>query len=366
MGTRVDCLLLLSPWRELFWLAIGGIVFPLLCLAAALAREALSPPPRAASDPSAIPAAGHDEIELIEGIGPEIAALLRDHGIDTFEAIASLTAGQLRYLLLKDPDLSLAQPSTWPFQARLLADGRFGDFNRLATALEGGVPRLENIDGIGEGYARRLRAGGIETVAELQRSSAARIAGVFAEGDRDRIAAMAPRWIDHARRLHEGDPGTLSTFARLGAPAAALVRDDPPPALRPAPDRDGAVASYWRRENRLRLLCAPLLALALLILLLLLALLGLLGDRGRCRIVGPWSTPSISVVVVPVAWPPGTCPVPGQVCCAASGAAQACPQPQPGQTCCSPSCAAGACPEPRPPVPPPTPPEPCCDVEEAR
>lgn len=354
MGTKVDCLLLLSPWRDLFWLALGGILFPLLCLAAALAREALSPPPRAARDP-AVPAAGHDEIELIEGIGPEIAGLLRDHGIDSFEAVASLNPGQLRYLLLKDPDFSLAQPSTWPFQARLLADGRYGDFNRLATALESGVPRLENIDGIGEGYARRLRAGGIETVAELQRSSAARIAGVFPEGDRDRIAAMAPGWIDHARRLHEGDPATLSTFARLGAPASALVRDDSAPAPRPAPDRDGALSSYWRRENRLRLLCAPLLALVLLLLLLLLALLGLLGDRGQCRPVGPWPTPSISVVVVPVPWPPG------QGCCAAPCTAQACPQPQRGQPCCSSPCTSGTCPAP-PPVPPPPPPEPCCDA----
>jgi large subunit ribosomal protein L17 len=360
----MDCLLLLSPWRELFWIAVGGLTFSLLGLSFALAREALWPPPRPARRPAALPAAGADELELIEGIGPEIAGLLRDHGIDTFEALAELRPGQLRFLLLKDPDFSLAQPSTWPFQARLLADGHYGDFARLNAALVAGVPRLENVDGIGDGYARRLREGGIETVAELQRSGPARIAAVFPPGDRERIAAMAPHWIDHARRLHEGDPATLSAFARLGAPAAALARADAIPARRGDPDRDGVAATHWRRESRLSAWFAPLLALALLLLLLLLALLGLIGDRGRCRVGDDFSSrQEIRVVVeasaawraglLPGPWPPG--PWPGGPC----------PAPAPGQACpisqpCCPACARRACPDPTPE------PRPCgCDAAAA-
>jgi predicted flap endonuclease-1-like 5' DNA nuclease len=378
MGGKVDCLFLVSPWRELFWIALGGFIFPLLCLAVALGREALWPPPRLVSDPAPTPACGPDEIELVEGIGPQIGALLRDHGIDTFEGVASLTPAQLRLMLLKDPDFSLAQPSTWPFQARLLADGRYGDFGRLITALKGGVPRLENVDGIGEAYARRLRAGGIETVAELQRSSPTRIAGAFAPGDRPRIEAMAPHWIDHARRLHEGDPATLSAFARLGAPDSALARaETAPAAVRAAAQDGGPVVAYWRRENRLRLYCAPLLGLALLVLLLLLALLGVFGDRGQCRpggspgrpvIVVPGVPAGTSILVVPVVWPsgpwppgpwpPGPGPVPGQPCCPTC-APQACAQPC--ATCPQRTCPPGPVPPgPVPPGPVPPGPAPTC------
>lgn len=356
----MDCLLLLSPWRELFWIAVGGLTFSLLGLSLALAREALWPPPRPARHLAAAPAAGSDEIELIEGIGPEIARLLRDHGIDTFEALARLRPGQLRFLLLKDPDFSLAQPSTWPFQARLLADGRYGDFARLNAALVAGVPRLENVDGIGEGYARRLREGGIETVAELQRCAPARIAAAFPPGDRDRIAAMAPHWIDHARRLHEGDAATLSAFARLGAPAAALARADSVPVRRGDPDRDGMAATLWQREYRLHGLFAPLVALAFLLLLLLFAALGLIGDRGRCRAGDEVSSRQEIRVVLeasaawraglwPGPWPPA--PWPGGPC----------PAPAPGQTCpssqpCCPACPRRACPDPLPnPTPDPAP-----------
>jgi hypothetical protein len=373
----VDCLLFLSPWRELFWFALGGLIISLLGLSVALGRQALWPAPRGARA-AAAPPAGPDEIELIEGIGPHIAALLRDHGIDTFAGIAALTPGQLRRILLKDPDCSLAEPSTWPFQARLLADGRYGDFNRLATALEGGVPRLENVDGIGEGYARRLRGGALETVADLQRARPSQIAAVFPEGDRARIEAMAPAWIDHARRLHDGDPETLSVFARIGAPASALARANRPAAVAAVATDKGAAPAYWRRESRFGLFVPAFIALALLLLLLLLALFGLVGDgSGQCRpahssagdtiimvsasqpgagpsvIVLPWRPDGPQpdngrIVPVPIPWPWPVPPIIGQCC---------------------PSCPARNCPTPPPPpLPPPVPPEPepCgCAVEAA-
>jgi hypothetical protein len=48
----MDCLLLLSPWRELFWIAVGGLAFSLLALSFALAHEALRPPPRSERYPT--------------------------------------------------------------------------------------------------------------------------------------------------------------------------------------------------------------------------------------------------------------------------------------------------------------------------
>ena len=99
------------------------------------------------------------------------------------------------------------------YQARLLAEGRYGDFVRLIALLNGGVPRLCNVDGLEECCAARLRAGGICTVAELQRSTVARIVGCFPQNDRAQVTRWAPRWIEHAALLHEGDEAALCALA---------------------------------------------------------------------------------------------------------------------------------------------------------
>jgi predicted flap endonuclease-1-like 5' DNA nuclease len=287
---KVESLLSVSPWRELFWIAIGALFFSLLCVSGALLRAALWPPPRTARrttetrTQAAVAGGRSDDLETIEGIGPAIAALLRTHRIRSFADLAEHRPGQLRRILLTDPDLALAEPSTWAFQARLLAEGRYGDFVRLIAMLRAGVPRLESV--VDECCAGRLRAGGICTVAELQRSTVARVVECFPQNDRAQITRLAPRWIEHAACLHEGDEASLCALAGLsrvsGAFRAETVRADArrtearTASAAETMAADTALVAYWRRESRLRLLCAPLGGLALLLLLLLIALLGLI------------------------------------------------------------------------------------------
>lgn len=61
-----------------------------------------------------------DDLELVKGIGPKIAAVLRAAGIMTFAQLADAEIGQLQALLHEDR-FALADPTTWPEQARRLA-----------------------------------------------------------------------------------------------------------------------------------------------------------------------------------------------------------------------------------------------------
>lgn len=86
---------------------------------------------------------GHDDdLTRIEGIGPRIAALLRQDGITGYAALAAAPADRLEAVLAAaGPRFRLAQPATWPEQAALLAAGDEAGFAALAARLKGGVRR---------------------------------------------------------------------------------------------------------------------------------------------------------------------------------------------------------------------------------
>jgi hypothetical protein len=79
----------------------------------------------------------HDELTMIEGIGPVTAKLLIDSGIDTFGAIANLHPKDIVEFLAAH-DLKGHDPSTWPEQAILARDGKWTDLKKWQDVLEGG------------------------------------------------------------------------------------------------------------------------------------------------------------------------------------------------------------------------------------
>jgi predicted flap endonuclease-1-like 5' DNA nuclease len=79
-----------------------------------------------------------DNLKRVEGIGPKISQLLQDAGIMTFAQLAATEIGRLRQILA-DADLTaLADPTTWPEQARLAADADWASLEALQDALKGG------------------------------------------------------------------------------------------------------------------------------------------------------------------------------------------------------------------------------------
>jgi predicted flap endonuclease-1-like 5' DNA nuclease len=81
-----------------------------------------------------------DDLKIIEGIGPRMAGVLQNAGIQTFKALAALDPQRIEEILAaEDPNLSrLANPATWPEQAGLAAEGRWQDLEKLQDELKGG------------------------------------------------------------------------------------------------------------------------------------------------------------------------------------------------------------------------------------
>jgi predicted flap endonuclease-1-like 5' DNA nuclease len=81
-----------------------------------------------------------DDLKLIEGIGPKISQVLREAGVATFAQLAAADADSIQAILTAaDPRLGrLADPSTWPAQAALAAEGSWEALGDLQGELKGG------------------------------------------------------------------------------------------------------------------------------------------------------------------------------------------------------------------------------------
>ncbi len=84
--------------------------------------------------------AGAEDLTVVEGIGPKICEIFANAGIVTFKDLASAKVENLQELLkAAGSRYAMANPSTWPEQANLLANGKFEDFEKLTAELDGGV-----------------------------------------------------------------------------------------------------------------------------------------------------------------------------------------------------------------------------------
>jgi hypothetical protein len=78
-----------------------------------------------------------DDLQLIEGIGPKIAGLLQEAGIATFARLAATDVGRLEQIV-RGAGITIADPSTWPEQARLASAGKWAELDVLQEELKGG------------------------------------------------------------------------------------------------------------------------------------------------------------------------------------------------------------------------------------
>jgi hypothetical protein len=85
---------------------------------------------------------GQDNLEIIEGIGPKIAELLRQNGVSRFMQLARMSSESIKGILEQGgSNYSLAVPDTWPEQAELAARNRWTSLKALQTVLDAGVRR---------------------------------------------------------------------------------------------------------------------------------------------------------------------------------------------------------------------------------
>jgi predicted flap endonuclease-1-like 5' DNA nuclease len=83
-----------------------------------------------------------DDLRKIEGIGPKIARILNAQGITTFAQLAATDAHRLKQIMAAaGPRFQLADPTNWPAQAQLAAEGDWEGLKKLQDELVGGRNR---------------------------------------------------------------------------------------------------------------------------------------------------------------------------------------------------------------------------------
>ena len=85
-----------------------------------------------------------DDLQLISGIGPNVEKLCHGIGIRTWFDLSTTEVSLLRTMLVDaGPRFRTQDPSTWPEQARLLAEGRWLEFQQLSEATGAQAPSAE-------------------------------------------------------------------------------------------------------------------------------------------------------------------------------------------------------------------------------
>jgi outer membrane protein OmpA-like peptidoglycan-associated protein/predicted flap endonuclease-1-like 5' DNA nuclease len=147
-----------------------------------------------------------DDLEVIEGVGPDIAALFNSRGVHRFAEVAGMTVADIQAMLdAGGHKFSLARPFTWPFQAMLLNNRQYGAFAQVVSALRGGVVGPKAIDGIGDAMAERLRAVDVASIEMLARAEAADLSSKLSAEGPGVGAERTGGWIEAARRMIAGD-----------------------------------------------------------------------------------------------------------------------------------------------------------------
>ena len=80
-----------------------------------------------------------DDLKKIEGIGPKIAGILNESGIVTFEDLANTEVDKLKEILSEAGSrYKMHDPTTWPQQAKLAAEGKWDELKEWQDKLDGG------------------------------------------------------------------------------------------------------------------------------------------------------------------------------------------------------------------------------------
>ena len=87
-------------------------------------------------------AAKADDLKKIEGIGPKIAEIFAEAGISSFAALAKADPEKLKEILAEAGGRYAAHnPTTWPEQAQLAADGKWEELKEWQDKLDGGIEK---------------------------------------------------------------------------------------------------------------------------------------------------------------------------------------------------------------------------------
>ncbi len=181
-----------------------------------------------------------DDLQIIEGIGPKIDALLKDKGYGTWSKLGMADADTLREILAAEGSaFQMADPTSWPRQAQLAASGkwaslidyqRFLDAGRESTGHTGTPAKVERmaasltgfansspddlkiIEGIGPKIEALLKENGIANWYELSRQTTEELLEILAAGGDAFRMAYPASWPVQARLAVAGDWKALRDY----------------------------------------------------------------------------------------------------------------------------------------------------------
>lgn len=80
-----------------------------------------------------------DDLKKIEGVGPKIATVLAEAGLDTFAKVAASTPEAIREILdAAEGNFKAHDPKTWTEQAKLAAEDKWDELKKWQDELNGG------------------------------------------------------------------------------------------------------------------------------------------------------------------------------------------------------------------------------------
>ncbi|HIP48124.1 MAG TPA: 50S ribosomal protein L21 [Lutibacter sp.] len=81
-----------------------------------------------------------DDLKKVEGIGPKIASIFVEAGIDTFAKLAKADVKKLQEILATaGPRYASKNPGSWPKQAKMAAEGKWDELNEWQDNVKGGI-----------------------------------------------------------------------------------------------------------------------------------------------------------------------------------------------------------------------------------
>jgi len=94
---------------------------------------------RAGEKKAVASAAEADDLTKIEGIGPKVKEMLTGKGIPTFAALSTTDAAKIKEILTEAGGVYQAMdPTTWPEQAKMAAEGKWDELKKWQDELDGG------------------------------------------------------------------------------------------------------------------------------------------------------------------------------------------------------------------------------------
>lgn len=184
----------------------------------------------------------NDNLQIIEGVGPKIESVLHDAGFANWDAVAAVTPEALKAALdAAGKSFQLADPSSWPHQAKLAAAGQWDELIQYQKFTDGGRETtgdfesdskfeklaakklgfasmdpndLKVVEGIGPKIESLFKEAGIMTWRQLAATSVTRMQEILdAAGDSYRLAVPGS-WAQQATLAAEGKWDQLSKLQK--------------------------------------------------------------------------------------------------------------------------------------------------------